>query len=112
MSADWWARKLGQPAPRPPGVQLPPPPVLPPLSAPVQPQQPAGSPNTQVTGENIVDAAAAWQGGLGTRTETTPCPACGGGLYFSRANVGPSQAPRCYSCGYNSRFPQQGAGPA
>lgn len=72
--------------------------------------------NVQVTGENVAEVAMTWQGGEGTRRETSNCPNCGSNLYFSRSNTGTTvsisgmatPAPRCYSCGYTDGRQMQG----
>ena len=50
------------------------------------------------------------KGGVGTRTETEPCPQCGSDLFFHRADTG--SKPRCYSCGYTQGRPMQGMPPS
>jgi hypothetical protein len=80
---------------------------------------PPKSVNMQVTGENINQAAGLWQGGQGTKTETSLCPNCGSDLFFSRSNSGSvisqngmaTPAPRCYSCGYTVGREMQGIPP-
>lgn len=66
------------------------------------------APGVAVTPENFTDVAGLWQGGQGTRTETSRCPACGGDHYFSRRNSGQQVPAHCYSCGYTEGRPMQG----
>jgi hypothetical protein len=119
-SANWWARKLGTPAPatapQQPTYTTPPARAVSPT---LQPFQAPSTPPAVVTEDNIADAAALWQGGQGTKTETTHCPNCGSPNYFSRANQGfqnPNHtgagasvttergtaqvAARCFACNY------------
>lgn len=121
MSSDWFARKLagGRPVPAATPQQYAPPsypqgPAAPPYIPPTAPTT-----NPQVTKENIHEVAGLWKGGKGTKTETQPCPNCGGNAYFSMTN-GVSQggagariatergmaatSPRCFECGFNSVF--------
>lgn len=112
---DWWGRQLGQqPAPsRQAPVYAPQTPVQQPQAP--QYQVPAYQPQGATRGhgvtiENFMDAAASWAGGKGTKTETQPCPQCGGNHYFSRRPEGPSRlpppAPMCADCGYTGLFYQ------
>jgi hypothetical protein len=120
--SDWWARHLGparreapSPVPRqqqasnfpPGGYQQP------------QDQQIYAQPQTQefdtsqirVTPENFMQVARFWKGGQAHRVDTQPCPQCGSGQYFSRANGMsrlPPPAPHCYNCGYNGGLFDQG----
>lgn len=119
-NADWYARRLGQPAPQQRGST---PPAAPPAQRYQAPAAPR--PDVQVTAANVAEAAALWQGGEGIRTETENCPQCGSDLYFSRANgtgeAGGSGgrvytqagiatvAARCFSCGFSPTMPMQGA---
>lgn len=79
-NADWWAKKLGNPAPAPQGrpTGLPP---MPPSQQPMAPmptfQQPQVS---KAQSANL----------------TSTCPDCGSGNYFAIQNA----AARCYDCGY------------
>jgi predicted RNA-binding Zn-ribbon protein involved in translation (DUF1610 family) len=112
--SDWWARKLGRqdaPPPTPQARNLPPgyqPQPQYPQQVPQQPQQ--FDPNqVRVTTENLFAMAGQWQGGPAHRTETQPCPQCGGNQFFSRATGMsrlPAPAPHCYNCGYNGLFQQ------
>ena len=111
---DWWGKQLGQPpAPRQTPVYAP----QTPSQAPQVPQYPQQQfqPQTAarghgITPENFMEAASAWQGGKGVKTETQPCPQCGGDHYFSRKPEGPSRlpppAPMCADCGYTGLFYQ------
>jgi len=117
-SSGWWAKKLGTPAP-PQQQQAPSYPATGPVYRGPAPLPPATE-NTQVTKDNVVEMAGRWQGGQGTKTETSTCPQCGSGDYFSRTNVPGSKvintnsgstsgaAPHCYSCGYNGMYTQAG----
>ena len=109
----WWSRNMGN------GQQAPPPPQPTAYQAPAPPpqqqqqfqvpQQYAQPQQPQVTAENFMQAAAAWQGGEAVRTETQRCPKCGGDHFFSRANHAsrlPPPAPTCMDCGYNGMFEQ------
>lgn len=119
----WWDRALGRTNPTPPAqpqaYQPPAQPVqpgYPPPQAPpqgyAQPQQGYHQPQPQPVITNIHDAVSAmgqWQGGEAHRTETQRCPQCGGGHYYSRAQVvrrGPAPAPLCFDCGYTGLFEQ------
>lgn len=117
MSSDWWSKRIApQRAPLPPLPPIPQPGQQQPPQQPAPFQQAPAGPEGESVQDHVVgegkDRTVAWSGGMAAKTEVGNCPSCGSNLYFSRANVGPSQAARCYSCGYNSRFPQQGAGPA
>lgn len=95
-----------------PQVRQAPPQYAPPPQPQYQPQVPQyqhPQQQVEVTLDNIVQAAAAWRGGEGTRTETQRCPSCGSDHYFSRAqgaHRGPPPAPICYSCGHTGLFQQ------
>lgn len=122
MSSDgWWARKLGNPPPAVPQYQQQSYPATqqpsyrpPPLGA----QTPLQ--HVQVTKDNVVELAGLWQGGQGTKTETSRCPQCSSGDYFSRMNVSGSRvvntssgttasaAPHCFDCGFNGLYTQAG----
>jgi hypothetical protein len=121
MSSDsgWWARRLGEqpqqrqtpiyPQPQYPNPQYQQQAPQYPQQAPQQPQYQQSPQHPQVTVDNLFEAAMTWQGGPAARTETQPCPQCGGGHYFSRTNGpsrGPAPAPMCYDCGYNGMFIQ------
>lgn len=106
---DWWARRLGNSPQRTPVYPQQQPVYQAPQQQPVHPQAPQAQPQFKVTPENLYEAAMQWQGGQAARTETQPCPQCGGGHYFSRTNGpsrGPAPAPMCYDCGYNGMFIQ------
>lgn len=79
-NANWWANKLGAPAPaaQPRPADIPMPPSQQPMTRfePPQPQQPASK--AQSARQNAV------------------CPECGSDNYMAVANA----APRCYDCGY------------
>lgn len=122
--SDWYARKLAQ-------MQGQAPPAPAPTSYPAQhpgygvPQQPQGPPTQQgpthqydtsqiqVTNENVAEVAGLWQGGEGTKKETTRCPECHRNSFFSRSNapgvinVNTGQMvkpnPQCMDCGYAGR---------
>ncbi len=106
---NWWANKLA--GNQPPAQSRPStPPVAPPPAARI-PQVPSHAPgnpqqNIAVNAENIMEAAALWQGGQATRTETQNCPSCNSHLYFSNQNSKPGASGRCFSCGYSQAFPQ------
>lgn len=107
-NSNWWANKLAgqqpaQPRPSTPPVAPPPPPRIAQV-----PQHSPGNPNqnVKVTGDNIMEAAALWQGGQAMRTETQNCPSCNSHLYFSNQNSKPGASGRCFSCGYSQAFPQ------
>ena len=85
-SSNWWAQKLGSPAPAPrPAVQQPPvyvppaPPAAPPPS--VNPPRPPGGADPQGR-----------------------CPSCGSGNYVATGSIvtmnGSVPSMRCYDCGY------------
>jgi len=76
-NADWWAKKIATPEPRPVMPQVP-------LAQPqpatyVQPQQPQYPPSQQV------------------RPQADRCPGCGSGNYGGST---PESRKRCYDCGY------------
>lgn len=124
-SSDWYARKLGNQQPSSYTRSSTPPsgPSAPARIEQVPQHTRAQQPEVQVTAENMAEAAALWQGGQGTKTETQSCPNCGSHLYFSRSNgTGESGgsgakvfthsgampvAARCFSCGYSPNKPMQ-----
>jgi len=77
-NSDWWAKKLGQPAPqgRPDSS-----PTMPPSQQPMAPMPAFPQPQT-------AKAQSA--------SQTATCPDCGSGNYFAIQNA----AARCYDCGY------------
>lgn len=83
-NADWWARKLGAPAPAAPPAARPA--AMPSL---VPPTQQPMAPMPQFQQQTPVQAASAQQ------TET--CPSCGSANYMRPT---PQIALRCYDCGY------------
>lgn len=108
-SADWWARKLGAPAPQqPPPQQYPQPQGYPADVAP--PQHPAayGQPAPDTKLGNINDfrarlSAGQTKGGPAARLETGKCPGCGSGNFFAHRSgnhTGQQAAPHCFDCGY------------
>lgn len=124
MSADWYAKKLGNPRPGPRESTPPYTPSVPQRIAEVPTHSRSQQqPEVKVTAENLAEAAALWKGGQGTKTEQQTCPHCNSDLYFSRANgtaeTGGSGArvftnhgmatvaPRCFSCGFSSALPMQ-----
>lgn len=125
-NADWYSRRLANQAPSTPYTRSSTPPSQPAAPARVQPvpqHTRAQQPEVQVTAENVAEAAALWQGGQGTKTETENCPNCGSHLFFSRSNGtgesggsgakvftqsgSASVASRCFSCGYSPTMPMQ-----
>jgi hypothetical protein len=97
MSSNWWAERLGGAAPAPPKpIAYTPLPAVPP-------------PSSGGTMTDALTRGVPTNGGEAARTETTRCPACGGNLYFSRANSsegipagmrGAAPSPRCFTCGH------------
>lgn len=94
-TADWYARRLQQPAPPPP-TNLPQAPLP-------QPQQAPAPPPPGAEPESLSDALAnpytTSRGGQAAKTEHGSCPECGSTNFFSRSNTDGGK-PRCYDCGY------------
>jgi hypothetical protein len=78
-NADWWAKKLGQPAV--PQSRPDPTPTMPPSQQPMQPMPSFQQEQTKA---------------LPSSSQTASCPDCGSGNYFAIQNA----AARCYDCGY------------
>ena len=78
-TADWWAKKLGQPAQQ--GRPDPTPPM-----------PPSQQPMAQMPSFQAANPAEKAQ----SSKQTASCPDCGSGNYFSIQNA----TPRCYDCGY------------
>jgi hypothetical protein len=79
-NADWWAKKLQQPAQTQQRRDVSPP--MPPSQQPMTPYQ---APQPQQPSLRI-----------GSANQTQSCPECGGNNYMAVQNA----APRCYDCGY------------
>jgi hypothetical protein len=77
-NADWWAKKLGQPAPQ---GRPDPSPTMPPSQQPMAPMP--AFPQQQTAKAQ-------------SASQTATCPDCGSGNYFAIQNA----AARCYDCGY------------
>jgi hypothetical protein len=77
-NADWWAKRLGQPAQQ---GRPDPTPSMPPSQQPMQPMP--SFPQSQSKP-------------LPSSSQTSACPDCGSGNFFSIQNA----AARCYDCGY------------
>jgi ribosomal protein S27AE len=80
-NADWWAKKLGNPAPAPQG-RPDPTPAMPPTQQPMA-QMPAFQPPQTTKAQSA--------------SQTATCPDCGSGNFMAPT---PTIAPRCYDCGY------------
>jgi hypothetical protein len=111
MADDWWARNLGTPsrapAQQPQRYQQPPQQQAPQY----QQQAPQYQQAQQQVDPNrpLIEQAMSWRGGEAHRTETVPCPKCGGGHFYSRSqgiSRGPAPAPMCFDCGFNGMFEQ------
>lgn len=88
-NADWWAKKLGTPAPQPQAMPPLTPPsfaVQPPPATYAQPQNPSYPPSQQMT------------------PQAPRCPGCGSNNYSVAAKQvtqnGQVESWRCYECGY------------
>lgn len=121
-NADWYARRLGQPAPPQRSATPPASPPAPYRVPPVPQHSREQQPEVKVTTENLAEAASLWHGGQGT-ADASGCPNCNSPLFFSRSN-GTSEAggsgarlvtqngiatvaPRCFACGYSPATPMQ-----
>ena len=84
-SADWFAKKMGAPAPQQPNYQQPT------HQAPMQHQTPAHElmqePQVQSTARPVASI------------ESSTCPGCGSKNY-GRSPMAPESKARCYDCGY------------
>ena len=80
-SADWWAKKLGNPQPVPQG-RPDPSPAMPPSQQPMAVMQPFQQPQQAERAQSA--------------RQTATCPDCGSVNYMAVQNA----APRCYDCGY------------
>jgi len=85
MSTNWWADKLGTPAPT--SRPSPTPPYTPP---PPVPYNPVPQPNMPPQEASRPPQSA---------TTASRCPGCGSGNYGSSA-LAPEAKARCYDCGY------------
>jgi hypothetical protein len=82
-NADWWAKKLGNPAPQVPQGRPNPTPGMPPSQQPM-----TQMPSFQASPNPAEKAQSARQ--------TASCPDCGSANYMAIQNA----APRCFDCGY------------
>lgn len=116
-AADWWAKKLGNPAapapPAPPtimpGMQHAPPrePAPPPVSGPMSYDASTGAP-MQDDGVMalLANAAQATGGSKKAKEDSGTCPECNSGNYFAQRRTENGMplrieaAPRCFDCGY------------
>ena len=105
--SNWWANKLGTPAQQQPDMTPPPRPTYQPR-LPQHVPTPSPTQASRVTADNLAEMTQQWRGGQATKTQTTPCPECGGGTYMSNP---PGSPARCMACGYHDRFQMQGAPP-
>lgn len=98
MSSNWWANKLGSPAPRQST-----PPAAPPARVPVQvsPAQAHGIPVEYDPNQDTLTTTKA-----ASARQTDMCPECMSGNYFAAPG---SKYQRCYDCGYP--VIQSGSGP-
>lgn len=124
MSSNWWASKLGAPAPTPTRTDSTPPTYRPAegirIAAQPPPQPPAYSqqhrvPVQQIEEElpasgqmHIMDAIKRFKGSRAANAIES-CPSCGSSHIFqvTRGGVmGAAPAPRCTACGWNGLFDQ------
>lgn len=109
MSSSWWAKKLGgggQPAGPTPHQPSPPPSGYYPPQPQQQPypqQQPPPSQEQEQEGEGLHrgDPRSWSRASKAAKEETTTCPECGSGNYFSAtyAKKGSNKS-HCFDCGY------------
>lgn len=125
--SDFWTTRLAGKAPAapltPPSALSPTMPVVQPGQAwwaapafaqPVQPmsQMPVVQDVQTVPGGDVRNMMALVVDPRSTKAQsarfTDTCPSCGSGNY--RGGMGSNEMTRCYDCGYNPRFTQQGSG--
>lgn len=105
----WWAKKLGGGQPQPPPRTQPTPyPGQTPAQQPYPPQQPPQQPQPHPAQEEGEEGGLhrgdpqSWaRASKAAKTETTACPECGSGNYFSAtyADKGSNKS-HCFDCGY------------
>lgn len=110
-TADFFARKLGQPR----SDRTSTPPASPPV-----PYRPPNLPTPAVSNphgrqpQSITEALAIGYAGTGAdaaRANEGRCPSCGSDHYFARraqSSLSGAPAPRCFSCGFNGMYQQTG----
>ncbi len=122
--SDWYSRALQRARPTQQGPVTSPGtapryPVDRPLSTPVGQYVP---PASQTVPDEMLPPEMRWAqkltaaarnaitNGQAHKTDSEPCPQCGGTQYFSRqvSKRMPPPAPHCYNCGYNDGMFEQG----